>query len=186
MSARDFEAAIKREWLETNGIGGYASSTISGANTRRYHGLLVAATRPPVERMVLLSKFEETVIVDGKRYELSCNQYPGKVHPEGYQFLTGFRLDPFPGLDIHARRRRDREERSLWSTVRTRPFAGGLSKPGPNARLELRPLVAFRDHHHLAISARARYSLRYFIGIGFRCAKRSICHVCFSRTMPTR
>ena len=92
----DFEASTSREWLETNGIGGYASGTISGANTRRYHGLLVAATRPPLGRMVLLSKFEETLIIDGEKIELSTNQYPETVHPEGFRYLTGFRLDPFP------------------------------------------------------------------------------------------
>src|SRR5205809_7933740 len=91
-----FESSSSREWLETNGIGGYASSSISGANTRRYHGLLITATRPPLGRMVLLSKFEETVVIDGARHELSTNQFPGSIHPEGYRLLTGFRLDPFP------------------------------------------------------------------------------------------
>jgi predicted glycogen debranching enzyme len=90
------EHALAREWLETNGIGGFASSTIIGLNTRRYHGLLVAATRPPVGRMVLLSKLEETLIIDGHRLELSANRYPGVVHPDGYHFLRQFRLDPFP------------------------------------------------------------------------------------------
>jgi hypothetical protein len=59
----DLEAALRREWLETNGLGGFASSTIIGLNTRRYHGLLVAATKPPVGRMVLLSKLEETMFI---------------------------------------------------------------------------------------------------------------------------
>ena len=63
----DLEAALRREWLETNGLGGFASSTIVGLNTRRYHGLLVAATKPPVGRLVLLSKLEETLLIDGKR-----------------------------------------------------------------------------------------------------------------------
>ena len=88
---RDFSQATSREWLETNGIGGYASSTVAGANSRRYHGLLVAATNPPLGRMVLLSKFEETLVIGGERYELSTNQYPGAVHPDGYKYLTGFR-----------------------------------------------------------------------------------------------
>jgi hypothetical protein len=61
----DLEAALRREWLETNGLGGFASSTIIGLNTRRYHGLLVAATTP-VGRLVLLSKLEETLVIDGK------------------------------------------------------------------------------------------------------------------------
>src|ERR1017187_1830210 len=86
---------LRREWLETNGLGGYASSTKCGMNTRRYHGLLVAATKPPVGRMVLLSKLEETLTVDGKSYQLSVNQYPGAVHPRGDVYLKQFRLDPF-------------------------------------------------------------------------------------------
>ena len=69
--------SLKREWLETNGIGGFASSTVWGMNTRRYHGLLVAATRPPVGRMVLVSKLEETAIVEGQHFDLSTNRYPG-------------------------------------------------------------------------------------------------------------
>src|SRR5687768_7756577 len=92
----DFENASSREWLETNGIGGFASGTVSGANTRRYHGLLTAATRPPLGRVTMLSKFEETFFIGGSRYELSSNRFPGGVFPEGYKYLTEFRLDPFP------------------------------------------------------------------------------------------
>ena len=95
---RNLESALSREWLETNGIGGFSSSTITGLNTRRYHGLLTAATKPPVGRLVLLSKLEETLTIDGRRYELSANQYPGVVHPQGFKYQTGFRLDPFPVL----------------------------------------------------------------------------------------
>src|SRR6266571_3609333 len=93
---RNLDTALSREWLETNGLGGFASSTIVGLNTRRYHGLLVAATKPPVGRLVLLSKLEETLILNGRRFELSANRYPGVVHPQGYQYLKQFRLDPFP------------------------------------------------------------------------------------------
>src|SRR5690242_21111652 len=95
-SLRDLSAAVSREWLETNGIGGFSSSTIIGLNTRRYHGLLTAATKPPVGRFVLLSKLEETLLVEGQRYELSANQYPNVIHPRGFEYQTGFRLDPFP------------------------------------------------------------------------------------------
>src|SRR2546429_9716054 len=95
-ACQDLGSALRREWLETNGLGGFASSTITGLNTRRYHGLLVAATRPPVGRMLLLSKLEETLVIDGRRYELSANHYPGVVHPQGYRYLKQFRLDPFP------------------------------------------------------------------------------------------
>ncbi len=152
----DLEAAQTREWLETNGLGGFASSTIIGLNTRRYHGLLTAATKPPVGRMVLLSKFEEALIIDGKRYDLSANQYPGTVHPQGFQLQTGFRLDPFPiftyeveGIEM---------EKSVFivqgenTTVVEYQFR--LPEPAANSPLltahlsfEIRPLIAFRDYH---------------------------------------
>src|SRR5215469_6191468 len=93
---RNFEDATSREWLETNGMGGFACSTIIGLNTRRYHALLTAATNPPVGRVVLLSKLEETLVINGDRIDLSANQYPGVVYPRGFELLESFRLDPFP------------------------------------------------------------------------------------------
>src|SRR5215831_8756913 len=93
---RDLAAAGSREWLETNGLGGFASSTITCLNSRRYHGLLVAAIRPPVGRVVMLSKLEETLVVRGERYELGANRYPGVVYPRGFEYLREFRIDPCP------------------------------------------------------------------------------------------
>ncbi len=97
---RSPEEAASREWIVTNGLGGYASSTILGMNTRRSHGLLVAAVEPPLRRMVLLSKVEETIVAPGYRFELSTNRYAsaggGMVHPEGFKYLEEFRLDPSP------------------------------------------------------------------------------------------
>ena len=141
----DLSAARTREWLETNGIGGYASSTIIGLNTRRYHGLLVAATRPPAGRIVMLSKLEETVILKGRRYDLSTNRYPGVVHPEGYSFLKEFRLDPFPtsvfqieDLEIEKRIFMPQGENTVVLEYEFR---------GPQCQFELRPLIAFREYH---------------------------------------
>ncbi|HZB11772.1 MAG TPA: glycogen debranching enzyme N-terminal domain-containing protein, partial [Chryseolinea sp.] len=91
-----FEACQNLEWIETNGLGGYASGTVSGAHSRKYHGLLVAAAQPPVGRMNVLSKLDEAIIVDEMRYELGTNQYPGLIHPEGYKYLTTFERDLFP------------------------------------------------------------------------------------------
>ena len=148
---RNLEAACRREWLETNGIGGYASSTIVGLNTRRYHGLLVAATKPPVGRMVLLSKIEETLIIDGRRVELSCNQYPGVIHPQGYLHMKEFRRDPFPtfvyeveGCLIEKSVFMIHGENSTAVQYRVDGRAGV-----DNCFLELRPLIAFRDYHSL-------------------------------------
>src|SRR5439155_731162 len=82
----NFNSTTTREWLETNGIGGFACSTVIGLNARRYHALLTAAMRPPSGRVVLLSKMEETVVIGGVRYELSTNQYSGAVHPQDYWY----------------------------------------------------------------------------------------------------
>ncbi|MEP6787682.1 MAG: glycogen debranching enzyme N-terminal domain-containing protein, partial [Acidobacteriota bacterium] len=149
----NFDASSSREWLETNGTGSYASSSVSGANTRRYHGLLVAATRPPLGRIVLLSKFEETLTIGDESYEISCNQYPDSVHPAGYQFLTGFRLEPFPvwtyevaGYVI---------EKKLFmvygedTVVISWSIKNHKKRDKTQIKLELKPLLAFRDHHHL-------------------------------------
>ncbi len=146
-TCRDLDAALKREWLETNGLGGFASSTIAGLNTRRYHGLLVAATKPPVGRLVLLSKLEETLLVDGQRIDLSSNRYPGAIHPQGYRLLKEFRLAPFPvfiyevdGVTI---------EKSVFMVHGENSTVVEYRLSGKPACLEVRPLIAFRDYHSL-------------------------------------
>jgi predicted glycogen debranching enzyme len=150
-------SASTREWLETNGLGSFSSSTITGLNTRRYHGLLVAATKPPVGRILMLSKLEETLIVNGRRYELSANQYPNAVHPQGYKYQTGFRLDPFPiftyeveGIIIEKFVFMAHGESTTVVQYQFQEKDSASRKP-PTAAcfLELRPLIAFRDYHSL-------------------------------------
>jgi predicted glycogen debranching enzyme len=138
-----------REWLETNGLGGYAMSTVSGENTRRYHGLLVAATKPPVGRMVLLSKVEETLLVKGRRFNLATNRFPGTTHPEGFRFLTGFRMDPFPTFTWDAGGVVVEKEVFMPHGENTVCVTWRLVKGEGPAGLEVRPLVAFRDFHAL-------------------------------------
>jgi predicted glycogen debranching enzyme len=91
-----FEDAIQKEWLVTNGSGGYASSTVLGVNTRKYHGLLVAALHPPRDRRVFLTKLDEDISVDGSVYRLGTNEFESGFFPQGYGFLKGFSLSPFP------------------------------------------------------------------------------------------
>jgi predicted glycogen debranching enzyme len=143
---RHLEEASKREWLETNGIGGFSSSTITGLNTRRYHGLLTAALNPPSDRKVLLSKLEETLIVNGNRYELSSNQYPGVVHPQGFLYLEEFRLDPWP---VFVWRVEDVElSKSVFMIQGENAVVVQYRLEGSSeCLLELRPLIAFRDFH---------------------------------------
>jgi predicted glycogen debranching enzyme len=158
----NYEAASKREWLETNGIGGFASGTISGSNTRRYHGLLTAATRPPLGRVTMLSKFEETLIVDGASFELSSNQYPNNVYPTGFRYLKSFRLAPFPvwiyeveGIEI---------EKKVFMVDGTNTtvveYKSKIQNPKSKVRLVLKPLLSFCDYHHLQ-HENAEFNLRY-------------------------
>jgi len=92
--AADLPNALRREWLVTNGLGGYASGTVAGVNTRRYHGLLVAALAPPVQRTVLVAGLVDWATYAGERYALATHEYTdGTLDPHGYRDLVGFRLD---------------------------------------------------------------------------------------------
>ncbi len=147
----DFPEASSREWLETNGIGGFASATVAGSNSRRYHGLLVAAARPPVGRAVLLSKFEEALTVGKETFLLSVNQYPGAVFPQGYRLLKNFRLDPFPMWTFEVAGIELEKSVLMVHGENTTVIQYNIKnqKPGEHIRLEIKPLVAFRDYHHL-------------------------------------
>jgi predicted glycogen debranching enzyme len=146
----NFEAATSREWLETNGIGGFACSTVSGMNTRRYHTLLTAAMRPPAGRVVLLSKLDETAVIDGQRYDLSSNQYSGAVHPQGYVNMEEFRLDPYPISTFAVGGVRIEKLLFMVHGQNTTVIQYRMREPGTHSvQLELRPLVAFRDYHTL-------------------------------------
>src|SRR5215467_623123 len=96
---RNLDAVIQREWLVTNGLGSYASGTVSGVNTRRYHGLLVAALRPPVARTLLVAKIDEEVEYDQRTFYLGTNEYQdGTINPGGFVHLESFLLED--GLPI--------------------------------------------------------------------------------------
>jgi predicted glycogen debranching enzyme len=143
----DLSSSTSLEWLETNGLGGFSSSTIIGLNTRRYHGLLTAALNPPGGRVVLLSKVEETLVVNGRRYELSANQYPGVVHPRGFEYQESFRLEPFP---VFVYRIDDMDvEKRVFMVHGENTTVIEYVLPGGQAELEVRPLIAFRDYHSM-------------------------------------
>lgn len=149
LSERDcqrLEISSRREWLLTNGLGGFASGTVSGINTRRYHGLLVAATEPPAGRQVLLASVDAFVQTNGERIGISSNQYPGAIHPQGFLRLRSFSagdqvewgyvvggLQVSRGLSIHRGR----------NAVTLRYENTGAE----GFRLILRPLVSHKFYH---------------------------------------
>lgn len=95
-NCQNLDQALSLEWLETNGRGGFSSGTVAGANTRRYHALLLTARKPPSERLVFVNHLDEWVDVEGRSIPLSTNLYPGAVHPDGYKSCAGFTADPWP------------------------------------------------------------------------------------------
>jgi predicted glycogen debranching enzyme len=95
-SLTSFDEVIAQEWIVTNGIGGYSSSSVPNVNTRKYHGLLVAALNPPGDRTVCLAKLDEDLIVNGTTLRLGQNEFSDGFFPQGYEFLKEFRIDPYP------------------------------------------------------------------------------------------
>ncbi|MGQ0645470.1 MAG: amylo-alpha-1,6-glucosidase [Elusimicrobiota bacterium] len=144
----DIAAAAEREWLETNGRGGYAMGTVCGGNSRRYHGLLTVALRPPVDRFQVLNRLEESLVAGGASHEISCQAYPGTVYPQGYRYLESFRLDPFPVWTFAVAGGRLEKTFFLRYGEDTAVVVYELLS-GPEIRLKVRPLITCRNHHHL-------------------------------------
>ncbi|MEI6085076.1 MAG: amylo-alpha-1,6-glucosidase, partial [Verrucomicrobiota bacterium] len=147
---QNLKNALTKEWLETNGLGGFASSSIIGANVRRQSGWLVASLRPPVERFVLLSKMEDRVFVSGHDVQLSTNIYPGTVFPHGFNIQTEFRLRPWPTFRYVSHD--FAIERSVCLIHGENTVVISYTNTGSRAPLAVkaRPLLAFRDYNALS------------------------------------
>jgi predicted glycogen debranching enzyme len=143
------ESSSRREWLVTNGLGGYAAGTVAGMNTRRYHGLLVAALKPPVERRVLVAQLDTVVTHRGERTELGVNEFAGGyVHPQGWRYLHEFRREG--AIPVWRWTVGDLViERRVWmahghNTTYVQFTVVAATEP---VELELLPLCADRDYH---------------------------------------
>ncbi|HVA24511.1 MAG TPA: amylo-alpha-1,6-glucosidase [Chloroflexota bacterium] len=149
MTPRTLEQALADEWLYTNGLGGYASSTLCGCNTRRYHGLLVAALAPPVKRTVLVSKLDETLWIGQIPFELGTNEFhDGTIQPQGQQYLARFeRPLGIPSFTFGFQGWR--LEKKVWlEQSQNTSFVRYTLQEAPSAsRIEVRPLCAYRDFH---------------------------------------
>ncbi len=143
------EIAEQREWLVTNGIGGFASGTVSGNLTRRYHGLLVAALHPPVGRTQLVAKLDETAHYAGIEYALATNRcLSGAVEPKGYVNIESFRLEGTTPIWQFALGDALVEKR-IWMHrgENTTYVQYTLLRGGQPLGLELKALVNYRDFH---------------------------------------
>ena len=141
--------AFAREWLVTNALGGFACGTIAQVNTRRYHALLVASLRPPVQRVVMVAKLEIVARYRGETYELGCNEFAdGTIAPRGFELLHSYAdeggapLWTYTCADALVEQRvwMAQERNTTYVTFRLRESTGALD-------LELRPLCTYRDYH---------------------------------------
>ena len=144
----DFETISSKEWIVTNGIGGYASSSVCGANTRRYHGLLVASFNPPTDRRVLVSKLEEKIISAREEFYASTNSYPGKIHPEGYRYLKSFSRKPLPS-SVFTNGKHTFTKTVFMRYGKNTTIVEYTNNGSEALLLELTPLLVCRDYHHL-------------------------------------
>jgi predicted glycogen debranching enzyme len=143
------DSALAREWLVTNGLGGFACGTVAQANTRRYHGLLVAALAPPVERTLLVAKLDVIARYQGIHFELACNEYAdGTIAPHGYVHLAGFHLDDGIPVWTFALAAARLEQRIWMAHGRNTTYVSfTLRHAAHNVDLSLLPLCTYRDYH---------------------------------------
>ena len=140
------EKGIEKEWLITNGIGGYSSSTVIGANTRKYHGLLVAALMPPGNRQVILSKLDESVEIEGKNYNLYTNI--GKDYiSDGYKKLVKFEKEYIPIFTYQVEEMQIKKFICMEYGKNKVAVYYYVKNGDKKAKLSLAPIVNFRGFH---------------------------------------
>ncbi len=145
----DLSSAERSEWLVTNGIGGFASGTLAGLLTRRYHGLLVAALKPPLGRTLLVAKLEEVAEYDGRAYSLGTNRWAdGPLDPQGFREIERFRLEGTTPVWTFACAEAQLEKR-IWMQpgANTTYIEYRLARGAGLMQLELKALVNYRDFH---------------------------------------
>ena len=146
---KSLDTLLETEWLLTNGLGGFAMGTAAACNTRRYHALLVAARKPPVDRWALLSQVLVRVIRSDRSFEFPNFEFPGAFHPQGHLALQECRQ----GVSVEHRWQFDRtivvQELFLVQGVNTAVIRWRVESGGEPVRLELMPFVANRNFHGL-------------------------------------
>ena len=142
----DLKEGLKKEWIITNGIGGYASSTIVGANTRKYHGLLIAPLTPPARRNLILSKVDESIEIKGKKYDLYCNVGKNYI-AEGYKNLVCFEKEYVPIYTYKVENTVIKKYICMEYGKNTVVILYSIFNGDKKIKLTLTNLVNFRDFH---------------------------------------
>lgn len=142
----NFEEGIKKEWIITNGIGGFASSTMIGANTRRYHGLLIAPLTPPARRHLILSKVDESIEIDGTKYDLYTNVCKNYIS-QGYKYLKSFEKEYIPIYTYEVEDVTIKKYICIEYGKNTVVVYYQIYNKDHETKLTLTPVMNFRDFH---------------------------------------
>lgn len=142
----NFEEGIKKEWIITNGIGGFASSTMIGANTRRYHGLLIAPLTPPARRHLVLSKVDESIEIDGIKYDLYTNVCKNYIS-QGYKYLKSFEKEYIPIYTYEVEDVTIKKYICMEYGKNTVVVYYQIYNKDHETKLTLTPVMNFRDFH---------------------------------------
>jgi predicted glycogen debranching enzyme len=159
---REFQPHDQQEWVLTNGLGGFASCTVLGMNTRRYHGLLCAATNPPVGRILAVNRIGEMLTLDDKAdtlYELGINTFRGSLHPRGDRYLTRFELDDTARWTFDVEGVSVEKELKLFWKKNITAVRYTIDPGGRPFKLMLQPFTALRDFHWLRNAGSAQFRM---------------------------
>jgi len=144
----NLENGLEKEWIITNGIGGFASSSIIGANTRKYHGLLVAPLSAPSRRHLILSKLDESIEIDGNKYDLYTNI--GKEYiSHGYKYQESFNKEYIPIFKYKVENVEITKMICMEHGKNTVGIYYKIKNKENNVKLTLAPIINFRDFHHM-------------------------------------
>ena len=145
----NLEEGLKKEWLITNGIGGFGSSTVIGANTRKYHGLLIAPLTPPARRFLMLSKLDESIEIRNKKYDLYTNICKSYIS-HGYEYQEEFRRDYVPIFKYQVGKVEIIKMICMEYGHNTVGVFYKIRNKGTKAKLTLAPVINFRDFHQMS------------------------------------
>ena len=137
---------LTKEWIITNGIGGYSSSTIVGANTRKYHGLLIAPLMPPGNRQMILSKVDESIVIEGKSYNLYTNVCKNFIS-DGYKNLVSFEKEYIPIFTYNVKDTIIKKFICLEHGKNTVVVYYYIKNGEKKSKLTLAPVINFRGFH---------------------------------------
>ncbi|MGD0077611.1 MAG: amylo-alpha-1,6-glucosidase [Sedimentisphaerales bacterium] len=147
------EQLLEKEWLLVNTRGGYASSTVVGCNTRRYHGLLVGSLNPPVNRVMALSNCVESVVIGPGKFNLATCEFPDIITPDGFLRLKRFTKDTGAHFYYELGDLRVTKSVYLFRDRDTVAVVYDFAEVGQPIEFEIRPFVAMRDYHSLQKSS---------------------------------